>query len=62
MLNATVLPLSVPASKCTIDRQWPLNRYLVVLWPHSVSAYSSTTSPDAEVSVVAKSGPRPISM
>ena len=62
MLNATVLPSSVPASKCTIDRHLPLNRYLVSLPPQSVSAYWSMTSPDAEVSVVAKSGPRPISM
>ena len=45
-----------------IARQTPLYMYLVSLPPQSVSAYWSMMSPLADVSVVAKSGPRPISM
>ena len=42
-------------------RHLPLYLYFVSLPPQSVSAYWSITSPLAEVSVVAKSSPRPIS-
>src|SRR2546429_288566 len=43
-----------------MSRHCPLYMYFVSL-PHSVSAYSSMMSPSADVSVVAKSGPRPMS-
>ncbi len=42
-------------------RHLPLYLYFVSLPPQSVSAYWSITSPLAEVRVVAKSSPRPIS-
>jgi hypothetical protein len=58
----TALPFSVPAWKSFIALHVPLYRYLVSLPPHSVSAYWSITSDPAEVKVVAKSAPRPISM
>ena len=61
VLKVTGSPLSVPASNVPIFRHLPLYLYFVSLPPQSVSAYWSITSPLAEVRVVAKSSPRPIS-
>ena len=61
VLKTTGSPFSVPASKVFMFLHLPLYLYFVSLPPQRVSAYWSTMSPLAEVSVVAKSSPRPIS-
>ena len=58
--NSTGSPLSVPALKWRIGRHWPWYKYFASLPWQSLSTYWSMMSPLAEVSVVAKSSPRPI--
>ena len=59
--NLTGSPASVPALNSCIERHLPLYMYFVSLPLQRVSANWSITSEPAEVSVLAKSGPRPIS-